>query len=313
MCVDPSGNTITGEVSQTESWEVIGMSLRSGRGGEANAPTECNPHTLEDVINTVGTSGVLLIDFDWEIREDVYELVKSLGAFSRVVFKVSAQKNTVSRYIKNSENDLFEVMSGYNGNVVFSARSYVRKSEKAGASAVMLGVKNPYGVIFHRSVLSLFDGRARAAVDMTDPALCGGRADDEVGWNDLAAKGYSIIETDYPERLGAYIASLESEKTALSALLEKANAVDKSGLSAVSVRALEKETKSTEKLLSAHTSKQELGEQYYRLSNVLLNLQAGSGSGRTVTLGRIIAAVFVTALFVLAQLIVYKHSRKSEG
>ena len=176
----------------------------------------------------------------------------------------------------------------------------------------MLGVKNPYGVIFHRSVLGLFDNTARAAVDMTDPALCGGRADDEVGWNDLASKGYSIIVTDYPERLGAYISALESEKTALTSLVEKAKGIDRNGLSAASIKTLDKETANAEKLLSIHTSKQELSEQFYRLNTAVTGVQAGTGSETTVTAGRIVAAVFVSLLVIGAQIIVYRHSKKNE-
>ena len=312
MCVDPAGNTITSKVSETESWEVIAMCLRQGRGGDAAEPTEYHPQTLEAIIKAVGDKAVLMLDFDKEILDDVYEEVASLGAFDRVIFKFDSKAGAVKKFLSAHEDTKIAVMGTYNGNVVFSARSYIKKMQKYEAEAVMLGVKNPNAVIFDKSVLKLFKDDLRAAIDLTDPKKCGEREDNENGWNDLLGRGYSIIVTDYPDKLSTYIKGYENEKTALETLLEKAKALDLTKYGYKTSKTLEKETENTEALLSTHTSKLNINEQYSRLNKAILSLDAADGStnGRTVTAGRVIAVIFVVILFAAVQFIIYKHSIK---
>lgn len=314
MCVDPEGNTITSKVSETESWEVIAMCLRQGRGGEANEPTDYHPQTLEAVVKAVGDKAVLLLNFDSEIRDKVYEEIASLDALNRVIFRMDSKAGAVKKFISSHENENIAVLGGYRGNVVFSARGYVKKMKKASAAAVMLGVKNPNGVIFDKSVMGLFTDGVRAAVDMTDPKSCGEREDNENGWNDLLSRGYSIIETDYPDKLSDYITQFEKEKAALNDLVEKAKSLDMTKYGYKTAKTLEKELEKSEKLLSVHTSKQALNAEYSVLNTAILNLDASDGStnGRTVTAGRIIAVVFVVVLFVLSQLVIIKHSKKEK-
>jgi len=312
MCVDPAGNTITSKVSETESWEVIAMCLRQGRGGQAAEPTQYHPQTLQAVIKAVGDKAVLMLNFDVDILNDVYEEVASLGACNRVIFKFEGQAGTVRKFVSSHDDQKVCVMGAYNGNVVFSARSYIKKMQKYQANGVMLSVKNPNAVIFDKSVLKVFKGKSRAAIDLTDPKLCGEREDNESGWNDLAARGYSIIETDYPDKLSDYIKGYESEKTALETLVEKVKALDLTKYGYKTSKSLEKELENSENLLVSHTSRLKLNEQYSRLNNAVMSLDAsdGSANGRTVTAGRIIAALFVIALFAAAQIIVYRHSIK---
>ncbi|MBO4339653.1 MAG: glycerophosphodiester phosphodiesterase family protein [Clostridia bacterium] len=314
MCVDPAGNTITSKVSETESWEVIAMCLRQGRGGEASEITEYHPQTLEAVIKAVGDKAVLLINFDSEIREEVFEEVASLGAVDRVIFKFDSQAGAVKKFISAHEDSKVAVMGSYTGNVVFSARKYIKKMQKNSVSSVMLGVKNPNSVIFDKSVLGLFNDSSRAAVDMTNPKKCGEREDNENGWNDLLGRGYSVIETDYPDKLASYIKGYEKEKAALEKLCEKARALDMTKYGYKTSETLKKELENSEKLLAVHTSKLKINEQYSRLNGAIMSLDAADGStnGRTITAGRVIAALLITALFAFVQVVVYRHSRKDK-
>ncbi len=311
MCVDPSGKTITSKVSQTEAWEVIAMCLRQGRGGEAKEPTDCHPQTLEAVVRAVGTKAVLMLNFDSDIRDDVYNEIYSLGALDRVIFKIKGQAGAIKKFISSHSEENLAVMGEYSGNVVFSATGYIKKMKKAGVAASMLSVKNPNGVIFDKSVTKTFSS-IRAAADMTDKKRCGEREDNESGWNDLLSRGYSIIETDYPGKLVDYIAQYEKEKAVLERLTEKTGALDLTKYGYKSAKALEKELEKSRVLLSTHTSKQALNEQYSALNSAYMSLDAADGStnGRTVTAGRVIAALLITALFVFSQVIVYRHSRK---
>lgn len=312
MCVDPSGNTITAKVSQTEAWEVIAMSLRQGRGGEAKEPTECHPQTLEAIVSAVGSRAVLMLNFDFDIKDEVYDEIASLGALDRVIFKIRGQAGAIKKFISAHADENIAVMGEYSGNVVFSATGYVKKMKKAGAFATMLTVKNPNGVIFDKTVMNCFGSEHRAAADMTDKRLCGEREDNENGWNDLLKRGYSIIETDYPGKFVEYINQYEKEKATLEKLTRKVEALDMTKYDYKTSKALEKELENSKALLSSHTSKLELNEQYSRLNGAYMSLDAadGSANGRTVTAGRVIAAILITALFVFSQIIVYKHSRK---
>lgn len=312
MCVDPAGNTIDSDVSETESWEVIAMCLRQGRGGEAAEITEYHPQTLDAVIRAVGDKAVLMLNFDFDIVDEVYEEVASLGAVNRVIFKVSGQAGSIKKFVSSHEDQGVAVMGGYNGNIVFSATGYIDKMNKYSVGAVMLSVKNPNGVIFDRSVMDSFRGTTRAAVDMTDKANCGEREDNENGWNDLLGRGYSIIETNYPEKLARYIKEYEKEKQELTQLVEKAKTFDTAKYGYKSAQTLLKEIENSEEMLSSHTSKIALNEQYSKLNTAILSLDAADGStnGRTVTFGRVLAVIFVIILFAFSQLTVYKHSKK---
>jgi glycerophosphoryl diester phosphodiesterase len=312
MCVDPSGNTITSKVSETEAWEVIAMCLREGRGGEAKEPTECHPQTLEAVVGAVGSNAVLMLNFDSDIRNEVYEEIYMLGALDRVIFKMKGQAGTIKKFISTHSEENLAVMGEYSGNVIFSATGYVKKMKKAGAVASMLSVKNPNGVIFDKSVMKNFSTDIRAAVNMTEKKLCGEREDNENGWNDLLKRGYSIIETDYPEKLAQYIRQYEKEKAVLQKLVDRVSALDMTKYGYKTGKALEKELENSKALLSSHTSKLELNEQYFRLNSAYLSLDSadGSANGRTFNLGRVIAALLIVALFVLSQIIVLRHSKR---
>jgi glycerophosphoryl diester phosphodiesterase len=314
MCVDPSGNTITSKVSETESWEVIAMCLRQGRGGEAAEPTKYHPQTLDAVVKAVGDKAVLMLNFDYDIIDDVYEEIASLGAFDRVIFRIDGQAGSIKKFISSHTETKLAVMGAYKGNVVFSANKYIKKMQKSEVQAVMLGVKNPNGVIFDKSVLKNFDGKTRAVIDMTDPKKCGEREDNENGWNDVLSRGYSIIETDYPGKLAEYIKSYEKEKQELKNLVDKVKELDMTKYGYKTSKVLEKELENSEELLSVHTSKLKLNEQYSRLNGAVLSLDAADGStnGRTVTAGRIIAVIFVIILFAAAQFIVFKVMRKEK-
>jgi len=311
MCVDPEGNTIDSKVSETESWEVIGMCLRQGRGGNAKEPTECHPQTLEGILQAFGKKAVFLLDFDEELLDEVYNEVEKLGSLNRVIFKLDSSSGTVKKFLEAHREENLAVMGEYDGNIVFSARSYTKDMIKYGAKATLLSVKNANGVIFHGSVLDLYDGKIRAAIDVTSPEKCGEREDDETGWNDLASRGYSVIATDYPDRLSSFIELTEQEKAALSDLVEKTEALNKKDYSEPSYKRLKKEIDTSKQLLESQTSKKALNEQYYKLNSAYEALDAkGENEGVTVSLGRIIAIVFAVALFVFAQWTVYKHSSK---
>lgn len=290
------------------------MKLRASHGGEAAAVTDFAPPTLEDAINAVRGKALLLINFDWKQREDIYSLVVSLSALDTVIFKADGEKSSLTGFIKEKGVASPLTMGGYSGNMVLSARSYVKKVLKGGSYASVLTVKNPYGVIFSDSVLSLFSGKGRAVADMTKENLCGGRQDDEVGWNDLTKRGYSVIITNYPERLKSYIDETENERSALTQEVEKIKASDLTPYSSESLKILNKQLKNAEKMLETSFSKQSLNEQYYTLQSAFNSLESrtdgDNGTGRTVSGGRIVAAVIIAAVFAFSQVYLYSDILK---
>lgn len=313
-CVDPSGKTITAQVSETENWEVIAMKLREGTGGAASAPTVYAPPSLESVIKAVSGKALLLINCDKKIRDDVYSFAVSKSALNMIIFRVQGEKSSLSSWIESKGVAAPMTMGGYDGNIVFSARSYVKKTLKYGSQATVLSVKNPYGVIFNKSVLKLFDEKGRAVADMTDSALCGGREDNETGWNDLTARGYSVIITDYPERLVSYIKATQAEQDALVQKVKAAEAIDLSRYSSSSIEALSNQIKISEKMLETSFSKQSLNQQYFALEDAIQSLEVRTGNdkgdGKTVTGGRITAAIIISVVFIFSQLWVYSKSIK---
>ena len=151
MCVDSLGNTVEKNLADVGYHELSTYHLRAGKGGLHEKITE----------STVPTLG-------------------------SVVFVADGDKKEVKNWL-SSKQTMPLVISRYDGNVVFSAKSVVSKTLEGGAVGTWLSSGNPYGVVYGKSVLSKFAGAGRAVIDMTDPALCGKRTDNPIGWNDVTA------------------------------------------------------------------------------------------------------------------------------
>ncbi len=218
MADDTTGRTCYGgddkPLKELTAEEIKKYRLLSGVGEKMSRQTNFEVPFLYDVLGAVQGKGMLMLDFDWALRDVLYNVVKDRDMLGDVIFYTEAKAKDIGEWASGLEVKP-HIMSGYKSNIVFMIGSYIKKSFEGGAEAVRLATKNPYGVIFDNFTMKKFESVGRAAIDLTDPNLCGSREDTEKWWNDVVSRGYSIIITDYPEELSEYAKETEYAKTQL--------------------------------------------------------------------------------------------------
>lgn len=277
---------------------LLTYKLRNSTGGIHEPVTEYTVPTLKAALTAVKGKTLLLVDADWTLREDIYKVLSENEALDSAVMLARGNKKEVSAFLSSKEA-MPTVFGAYRGNVIWNATSYIDKTVESGAAGVCLSVKNQYGVIFNQTVLSHFKNGGRAAVNMTDPDLCGGREDNVRGWDEMSGKGYSVVITQNIPALRAYIERVGKEKANLAALIELAQKQNTAVCSTASANALKKEMQSAKEILSTQNSENELMQSAYALQTALNHLENrtenDSSRDTTVNTGRIVAAVLVIA------------------
>ena len=239
-------------------------------------------------------------------------MLVSNNALNSVVFLASGDKNEVDDWL-SSKSTMPLVISSYHGNVVFSARSTVSKTLSAGAVGTLLSTSNAYSVLYQNSVMSKFENAGRAVIDMTSPDLCGNREDNYLGWNDVTSRGYSVIITNNIQELCEYFDRVALQKERLSKNIEAAQAIDVTLCSTDSANALKDAITEAKAALEGPCSENSLMQSNYALQlamNSLTNRTEDGGSGKTVTTGRIVAAVLVIIAFVIFEVVFDTLRRK---
>lgn len=311
MCVDALGNTADKNVSELGYHELSTYHLRNSTGSLHEKITEYTVPTLVDAAKALSGKALLLVSGGWEFRDEIYDALTAENLLSSVVLLADSDKKEVKNWISEKPT-MPLVLSYYHGNVVFRAKSVASKTMSGGAVGTLLATSNPYGELFKKSVMKEFPGKGRAAIDMTDPALCGKREDNSIGWNDVTARGYSIIITNNITELCEYRDRVNLQKERLSAALDAAQAVDVTLCSTQSANALKDAVAAGKETLSASVSENSLLEASYNLRMALEGLtnQPAEGEKNGVTSGKIVAVVLVVAGLILLEVILEIARRK---
>jgi len=271
--------------------------------------------TLEKVVASAVTyNKILIIDADWMYRQMIFTLVGELGGLSNVILRADASKGEVKRFLKDTGGGMM-VIGTYHGNILFSARSNIKSFAKMGCSAVCLGTKNSYGVIFHKTVMSAFSTNShnsRAMIKTYELDECGQRSDTKETWSDVIDRGYSIIETDRIQELVSYINELYSAREKLTSLVAKAQNVDYTYLSKQSAKDVSKATEDCSNALGTLSSLETLNNASYSLTYALnhkthiYSLENTSKQGvLQVTGGKLFAVISISAVLLFIQIFVY--------
>lgn len=312
MCVDSLGNTAEKNLADVGYHELSTYHLRAGKGGLHEKITESTVPTLSDAVQKLSGKALLLMDGVWAFRDEIYTQLSDSNLLGSVVFVADGDKKEVKNWL-SSKQTMPLVISRYDGNVVFSAKSVVSKTLEGGAVGTWLSSGNPYGVVYGKSVLSKFAGAGRAVIDMTDPALCGKRTDNPIGWNDVTARGYSVLITDNITELCEYRDRVLLQKERLGAAIEKAQNVDVTLCSTDSVKTLKKAINEAKTVLNASVSENSLIEANYELRTALAGLThqtAGNNPQSGVTAGRVIAVIAVVAALIVLEIVLETVRRK---
>lgn len=312
MCVDTLGNVVDKAVADVGYHELSEYHLRNSTGSLHEKITAYTVPTLVDAAKALSGKSLLLVAGGWAFRDEIYDALSAENLLNSVVLLADGDKKEVKNWISEKPT-MPLVLSAYHGNVVFSAKSVASKTLSGGAVGTLLSSSNPYGVVYGNAVLKEFTGKGRAAIDMTDPSLCGKREDNAIGWNDVTARGYSIIITDNITELCEYRARVIQQKERLSAALEAAQAVDVTLCSTQSANALKDAIAAGKAALASPASENSLMQANYSLRTAvegLTNQTADGEKGATVTPGKVITVILVVAALILLEIVLETARRK---
>lgn len=312
MCVDTLGNVVDKAVADVGYHELSEYHLRNSTGSLHEKITAYTVPTLIDAAKALSGKSLLLVAGGWAFRDEIYDALSAENLLNSAVLLADGDKKEVKNWISEKPT-MPLVLSAYHGNVVFNAKSVASKTLSGGAVGTLLSSSNPYGVVYGNAVLKEFTGKGRAAIDMTDPSLCGKREDNAIGWNDVTARGYSIIITDNITELCEYRARVIQQKERLSAALEAAQAVDVTLCSTQSANALKDAIAAGKAALASPASENSLMQANYSLRTAvegLTNQTADGEKGATVTPGKVIAVILVVAALILLEIVLETARRK---
>jgi len=313
MCVDADGNAVDKNISETGLYEIREYFLKNGKGGVSQSATKYKIPTLTEALQSVDGKTVLVIENAWEYKDEIYKLLCDNNCLNSCVLMFEAGKNEISSWL-SGKSAMPLVFSKFTGTVVWKSRSYIKKTANAGVAGVALGSSNAYSMTFNKDTVAKTQGKTRAVIDMTDPKLCGKRADTQLYWDDITSRGFSVIITDNIEQLSEYSARTENARQRLSELCDVASQTDLTLCSTYSATELKNRLSNSREVLANSVCANTLENEYYELSNALNSLNdrsADDNNQKTVTKGRIVAAVLVVIGFVIAELLFESYRNKS--
>ncbi len=315
MCVTADNKAVSGKVRVYKSEEITKLFLRNRNGGPHNSITNENVAKLSDVLE-ISNDKILILDFKIGDLDAVYKTVYDADASKRVIFRIDGNtKDVISALSK--KDSVPETIVTYNGNIIFSVNSTIKKAHKSGIELVQLGTKNQSGVIFYNSVSKkLKKNSVNAVFSMTD-GFNGKREDNVTGWDDIISHGYLYIETNYPDLLSDYVSDSETIRERLFSLLLKETEYENGKYPRNLKKDYDKALKYAKEVSKSTASKSMLMKAYTDLDNAMnqLNISEGSNTSSavfTVTPAKIVIAVLCLGAVVAAQIYFIKRRKKTE-
>lgn len=311
MCVDDGGKTVTGNVKDFTLEQLQKMYLRSANGTEKNAKTDFHPASLEEAATALDGSAALMLNLKCADFKTVYETVKVLKITDKVVFRFSDKNKNILETVKGADD--ITACGNYQGNIIFLATSAVKSSLTNGLYTVELGSKNGHGVLYDSFLMNRFDENGKAMASMVN-GRCGKRTDNEIGWDDLISRGYSVIETDYPAELTEYLETSESVKDELERIYSQYRDTDTTPFTTDTEDAFISALTEAEKLVNGFGSRSEYENARFNLQTSFDNLTVGEKKAVTLSfdfsIGKLIAAVLCGAAILTSQILLYKRREK---
>lgn len=293
--------------------QVLDMRITDSLG----ALTGNSLSTLDDAIDAaVRFDATVILDDCWQWRKEIYTYLVDENALQYVYLRTDASKSEISDFTQLS-GGMLKIIGKYHGNIIFNARSYVKALSSYGCDAVQLATSNPYGVIFHQTMLSAFAKNGystRAMISTYDPDMCGRRTDTEDCWDDVIDKGYSIIETNNIASLVSYINRVATLRDELKALTLQLDKVSENNCSQKTFGEIKEAKSSATAALMKLSSYKSLActESEIRLalnSFSVTNEDHEKKGVLKISAGKIIAVVLVSAGIVAGQVYTYKMQK----
>ena len=313
MVADANGKTISASVADMTLDELTALYLRAENGGADKAVTECKVASLESAIIAAGDT-VLIINTSCDDFYTIHDYLDSLGLEDKVIFRFKGDSMRDIDFTTTSIADNY--FGNYQGNIIFLATSAVKKSLAGETKTIELGSKNGSGVLYDEYLMSYAEELGVRAMASMVGDRSGKRPDSERGWDDLITRGYSVIETDYPEQLDEYLTRIDGERKQLEYFVDLYKSTDTQPYTTDSETAFTSAMAQTKELIENNGSLSEMQNARHALQSAYDNLIIGEKKAVTLkfdfTIGRLVAVVLVGAAFVVSQLLLFKRRDKTK-
>ncbi len=252
------------------------------------------------------TATVLIIDADSiEEADEKFSEISALNTTKDVLYRI---KEGADKSLKWAKANGTLLIGYYKGNIYPIAVSKISNYGQPCCRAVLLQTNNQDGVILHNSVTSFFDKYgAKGMFSFVDSTKSAKRTDSARSWDDLIARGYTIIETAYPADFAVYLENNTAERTKLTQSVNVAKATSTEGCAPNRVKDYTSALEAAELLLSDGTSATyAMADARAVLDEAVRNITIQDGSkiqgDVEITAGRVVAALFGIALVLSWQL-----------
>lgn len=314
MCTDSKGNAVSGKVCDFTYAQLSEFRLRRNNGSSAKHMTTSVVPQLRDVYEEVKGKTVLVLNTDISIFDEVYSEVKALNAQKDVVFRINEKSKDIIAKYNSTDKDIC-LIGNYQGNIIFLATSSISSFSEAGINTIELGSKNGHGVLYDNFLMKRFGGKLRAMVSMVN-GRCGKRNDNETGWDDLISRGYSVIETDYPQELTNYIINTKAAKNRLNTCYDLYGGTDTLPYTTDTEKEFKASLKTAETVIAKASSLSEIENARYNLQNSYARLTVGEKKAVTLSfdfsVGKTIAVVLCLSAFIASQIYLFKKVKKTD-
>ncbi len=293
------------EAAGTDSDQQVG----SGKPAEPNASVWPNDAARVKILIDVT---------DTAQADSVYNEAEKNDALDRLCLRFHAKSKAVKAWLDSRDKNV-SVIGCYRGNIYFSAVNCIRAY--AGCTqteAVQLQTKNPFGVVLHSTVTTEFAKcGVKGMFSFADPTVSAGRMDCSQSWDDVIARGYTVIETAYPEDFAAYLAANTNERAKLIDCILEAQDASTQACPGNRVKEYDKALAQAKVLIkTGNNSVAEMTKARVRLDLAVRNLTVKDGKtvkgDVAITPARIGAAVFGICFVVLLQIFFRSRWAKKE-
>lgn len=299
--------------------DIVKIDLQTtGDGGFSLSSGE----TLLSVLEDGELSCMLMLSDSWRNRDALYGLLAD-KYLDRVIFQFEGVKPGEAVGWTDGLPAKPEICLYHKGNVVFGARSFVKKSAEAGISSLWLASRVPYSISFSKAVTAPAAGNSRLMLDLTDGENSGRlRADSQVWYDEALCRGFNMILTDDIPGAKRYLERCESARDSLSSAID--DCVNNfalpdfaSDVYASYKKAYNQARADAEALLAdggaAASEMENAAAALYRARDDIIRdydeLKVGR-AGLTVTPGRIAAAVIAVISVCAFEIFIYKRKQK---
>ncbi|MBQ7596035.1 MAG: glycerophosphodiester phosphodiesterase family protein [Clostridia bacterium] len=314
MCVDEEGKSVSGRVDSYSFDEIKEFYLKKGTGGTAEK-TETKVPSLSELLNVV-SGKIIVVDVNYNDLDAVLEVLNTEKNRQMTILRIDGNTQKIIDKL-SSAGKVPNVILKYNGNIIFSVNSTIKKAAESGLNLVQLGTKNHHGVIFYKSVEKKIRKNGLTAVfSMTEPYNAR-REDNVTGWDNAVSHGFTVIETNYPELLGDYVSECGKTKDELNKLLEECSVYKDGNYPKDLKYEFNRAYKAAQEAVGKVSSQSQLGSALTSLSKASQALKQAENESTAASLfhfsaGRIITVVLCLAAVAAAQIYFYKRRQNEK-